>query len=521
MTKDEVLVQLMSLQRKPFIYSGLGGCAKDLCSILKEGEIVEGMMGACDRNIGHLFKGGKAIRSYLVSTSERVLLIERGQMVANLVRALDKTISIPRKDILHIKTEPISGLDKIYYSSVLTIMTQEKLYEFYIIGRLEEYIPKGLMYVQTKGNNTSEKSQDVSGEGRRFCSECGMKLKEGAKFCPECGSSVVKQRENITTDVSNAEKTVRGIIFDSIDEAEIFKREIEEYEKIYLQGSSYADYESQCLEEILERLKSQNFKSINLIEKISELENELLDRKEHETVENLQWRQKFIDSFSDIEDENLYLYRKNEEFLEEAYTAKNTEIMKQNQDKYPIVIYDTHAKPGGISGFVLSESALYDYTSFWGNRVLDFKDVQNIAYSEEKITIFILTTTGKTHKLKLNSFSKVKEISTALSMAVLNRTAACLEIQGLTEQMQGLLNNEKNIFSTRVKGENALKTVKQNETKQCHNCGSLTNLDAKFCKQCGAKFEVYNTDDKCHNCGNLIKEEMKFCPVCGEKLIEN
>lgn len=188
MTKDEVLEQLLRLEKKPLIYSGLGGCAKDLSPILKEGEVVEGIMNACDRNIGHVLKGGKAIRSYLVSTNVRILLIERGQRIANLIRALDKTVSIPKSDILHIKTEPVFGVNKMYYSSVLTIMTSDKPYEFYITGALEEYIPKGLMYVHME-TDQKEQEDDLEKVGL-FCRECGMKLNSAWKACPKCGTSV-------------------------------------------------------------------------------------------------------------------------------------------------------------------------------------------------------------------------------------------------------------------------------------------------------------------------------------------
>lgn len=316
-------------------------------------------------------------------------------------------------------------------------------------------------------------------------------------------------------------RTVRNIVFDSIDEAEIFKIEIEKYEEIYLEGQSYADYESKCLEETLRKLKEQNFKSAYLKEKILELEGRLSKLKEHEISENIHRRQRIIDAFTNVIDKNLYLYRKNTEFLKEAYRAKSTEVMNQSKDEYPIVIYDIQPETDGISGFVLSESALYNYTAFWGNRMVEFENIQNIAYNEEKRLLLISTITGKSQKLKISSASKVREIAMAFSLAILDKEASIFETQGIAKQAQNLLNNGKNIFNTWLNRGVSKNAGQTDKTKHCSKCGFLVHVEDKFCENCGAELEDNDSKDKCPSCGGVVSEAMKFCPICGERLKKN
>lgn len=319
-----------------------------------------------------------------------------------------------------------------------------------------------------------------------------------------------------------AARTVRGIVFNSIDEAEIFKAEIDKYEKIYLEGKSYADYESSCLEEIITTLKAQEFQSAYLLGKISELQNRLQELRVHETSENLKWRKKVIDCFSGLEDENLYLYRKDSEFLDEAFKAKNADIMQQNGDKYPIMIYDVHSTTEKIEGFVLSESAIYDYTGFWGGRRIDFNDIQSIAYNEEKKLIFLMTSAGKNYKIKIGPTSEAKEIAVVLSLAILNKEAEYYEVQSIVKQAQGLLNNGIQFFTTWISKEHMSENPEKSEIKRCPKCGFSAKPQDNFCKQCGAKFESSNdTEISCPICGNPVNESMKFCPKCGKKLKED
>lgn len=59
----------------------------------------------------------------------------------------------------------------------------------------------------------------------------------------------------------------------------------------------------------------------------------------------------------------------------------------------------------------------------------------------------------------------------------------------------------------------------------CKSCGKSIDMNAKFCKYCGAKKEVRNESDMktdiftCPNCGKTIARNANFCHYCGEKIM--
>ena len=53
------------------------------------------------------------------------------------------------------------------------------------------------------------------------------------------------------------------------------------------------------------------------------------------------------------------------------------------------------------------------------------------------------------------------------------------------------------------------------KTKNCPNCNAENKANAKFCYECGHKFE---SKKFCPNCGAEIKSTAKFCSECGEKI---
>lgn len=55
----------------------------------------------------------------------------------------------------------------------------------------------------------------------------------------------------------------------------------------------------------------------------------------------------------------------------------------------------------------------------------------------------------------------------------------------------------------------------ENIVKYCQNCGSVADIDARFCINCGAKFD---DELRCVKCGALINEDDSFCTNCGEKI---
>ncbi len=51
----------------------------------------------------------------------------------------------------------------------------------------------------------------------------------------------------------------------------------------------------------------------------------------------------------------------------------------------------------------------------------------------------------------------------------------------------------------------------------CSNCGSENNDKAKFCVECGQKFQI-ETENVCYGCGAISPTGVKFCPECGQNL---
>lgn len=57
----------------------------------------------------------------------------------------------------------------------------------------------------------------------------------------------------------------------------------------------------------------------------------------------------------------------------------------------------------------------------------------------------------------------------------------------------------------------------------CPVCGHANREDAKFCSECGARFEEIAIEPKapvCPKCGAELKGAEKFCPECGAKLTD-
>ena len=58
--------------------------------------------------------------------------------------------------------------------------------------------------------------------------------------------------------------------------------------------------------------------------------------------------------------------------------------------------------------------------------------------------------------------------------------------------------------------------MEQGKGRICSVCGTVNNENAKFCFECGNKFEEQKV---CSQCGKIYQEGMKFCPECGVALI--
>ena len=58
--------------------------------------------------------------------------------------------------------------------------------------------------------------------------------------------------------------------------------------------------------------------------------------------------------------------------------------------------------------------------------------------------------------------------------------------------------------------------MEQGKGRICSICGTVNNESAKFCFECGNKFEEQKV---CPQCGKIYREGMKFCPQCGVSLV--
>ncbi len=85
------------------------------------------------------------------------------------------------------------------------------------------------------------------------------------------------------------------------------------------------------------------------------------------------------------------------------------------------------------------------------------------------------------------------------------------------------IENEKDFYSAPVLSDSSTSNKKhqsshqtgENIVKYCQNCGSVADIDARFCINCGNKFE---DELRCSRCGTLVSSDDSFCSNCGNKL---
>ena len=55
--------------------------------------------------------------------------------------------------------------------------------------------------------------------------------------------------------------------------------------------------------------------------------------------------------------------------------------------------------------------------------------------------------------------------------------------------------------------------IQREETKECPSCHARISLNAKFCPECGYRYQKLICE-----CGNELEAGSKFCPECGKKV---
>lgn len=71
------------------------------------------------------------------------------------------------------------------------------------------------------------------------------------------------------------------------------------------------------------------------------------------------------------------------------------------------------------------------------------------------------------------------------------------------------------MFAEAFKSSNQENKSQENGGKVCSECGKTVSKTAKFCPECGAKF---NVKAFCPECGEEVSQGAKFCASCGHKL---
>ena len=92
---------------------------------------------------------------------------------------------------------------------------------------------------------------------------------------------------------------------------------------------------------------------------------------------------------------------------------------------------------------------------------------------------------------------------------------------GLAKNMGGMMDNLNQVQShpQASADPNAQPPQTNSATKLCPECGAQVPANAKFCTNCGHKFEQQAPKTSfCPECGEKIEGDPKFCPHCGHKL---
>lgn len=285
-----------------------------------------------------------------------------------------------------------------------------------------------------------------------------------SEYYKEINQLLVRVKKQL--DVKHKELcTVRGIVFDTIEEADIYRNEIERFEKIYMEGNSYADYESTRLKEIIELLKKEEFKDAKILDAQEQLEKRVEILVQHEQSDAYKRGKSLSTEFQDISIDNLYIYG-TQNYLSEAYKVrKNEKVKKYEEDCFPIIIYDESPTSKNIKGIVISEKFIYDFNAMLGlgMKAIALDTITELSADVKKSTIEIKTNAAEKYKLKISSNLHVDSIVTRL-MKTLNLKENCkeqtvIQDQEITHDLRDKA--EENSSETREESNNKIARDKQ------------------------------------------------------------
>lgn len=245
--------------------------------------------------------------------------------------------------------------------------------------------------------------------------------------------------------------TVRGIVFDTIEEADIYRDEIDRFEKIYMEGNSYADYESSKLRKVVELLKKESFKNAKILDAEKQLERRVEILTQHEKSEEYKKGKNLLTEFQDVSIDNLYIYG-TQNYLPEAYKVrKNNKIRKYEENCFPIIIYD-ESQSSNIKGIVVSEKFIYDFNAMLGlnMKAIALDAIAELSANVQKSTIEIRTSTAEKYRLKVSSNLHVDVLVSKLIRAL-----------NLKENFENRRNQSQETIQNSISREN-IKTEENN-----------------------------------------------------------
>ena len=203
-------------------------------------------------------------------------------------------------------------------------------------------------------------------------------------------------------------------IFEVLENNQLFLDELIKEEEFYLPGKSLADYESTKLSEIVEKLKSLNFKHELILQDIKKLEERVEFLKNHEESDEYKLGKILISNFETITSEKLYKYG-DVEFVNKINKIKNiNEITKYEKDIFPIIIFDKKENSNEFTGLIVSENYIYTAKKGSLEHAIDFKSIDYFSYNEDRNIIEIHCKNKDIIPIRIKELS-IKDFSNSLS----------------------------------------------------------------------------------------------------------
>jgi len=195
------------------------------------------------------------------------------------------------------------------------------------------------------------------------------------------------------------------------------EREERKLARIYTPGESYADYESEQMQEIIIQLEACGFETQEASDKIAELKEKLESLKRHEQSTDYQRGRAVLSAFANLNQNNIFKYG-DSGFLEKAYLTRTNNDVCKKEEAFPLIIYDQNSSGKKIKGFAITEKFLYNFNVLLGLSVasIDLRTIKDI--SSNKKTVNLSLDTGQKNSLRLSAELDSGEFAIMLGAAL-------------------------------------------------------------------------------------------------------